>query len=152
MTQSLGSRMRRLRLRRGLLLSDVGDATGLSMQYVSNLERDRGNPTLRALKAIATALDTSVADLVGDAIELQGDTWTTGPAFPPSLIAFSRSDKFQNVVEKLSSRQNMDFQEMRQQILEGMATAPRRSSDDPTPEDWQRLLDVYRLILSDLED
>ena len=152
MTQSLGFRMRKLRYQRGLLLSDVADATGLSMQYVSNLERDRGNPTLRALKAIARALDTSVADLVGDAIELNGDSLATGHVYPPSLIAFSRSDRFRTVVKKLSIRQKVDYLKMRQRILEGMATAPRRSREDPTPEDWQRLLDVYQLILSDLED
>ena len=56
MGDSLGSRLRARRIERGLKLSDVANATGLSMQYVSNLERDRGNPTLKALTAIADSI------------------------------------------------------------------------------------------------
>jgi hypothetical protein len=38
---------------------------------------------------------------------------------------------------------------MRQRLLVGMVSAPRRGSGDPTEEDWRRLLDVYSLILAD---
>ncbi len=36
---------------------------------------------------------------------------------------------------------------MRRKLLIGMVNAPRRSSGEPTEEDWRRLLDTYRLIL-----
>ena len=38
-------------------MSEVAEQSGLSLPYVSNLERGRGNPTLDALRALAKALD-----------------------------------------------------------------------------------------------
>lgn len=150
MRDSLGSRLRARRIERGLKLSDVADATELSMQYVSNLERDRGNPTLKALTAIASALETSVAALVGDDVGVEDETADLVLAtLPTSLIKFSRTDRFDSVVEQLGEAQGVGREEMRRRVLVGMASAPRRSAGEPTRDDWQRLLDAYRLILDE---
>ncbi len=150
MGDSLGSRLRARRTERGLKLSDVADATGLSMQYVSNLERDRGNPTLKALTAIASALETSVAGLVGDDVDFDDEAIDLVLAdVPASLVKFSRTGHFVSVVEQLGRAQGVDSEEMRRRVLVGMASAPRRSAGEPTRDDWQRLLDAYRLILDE---
>ena len=150
MRDSLGSRMRSRRTERGLKLTDVADATGLSMQYVSNLERDRGNPTLKSLAAIAGALGTTVAALVGDDVDVEDETDELVLAtVPTSLVTFSRTDRFESVVEQLGRAQGVGREEMRRRVLVGMASAPRRSAGEPTRDDWQRLLDAYRLILDE---
>lgn len=150
MADSLGSRLRARRIELGLKLSDVADATGLSMQYVSNLERDRGNPTLKALTAMAGALKTSVAGLVGADVDLEDETVDLVLAdLPTSLVKFSRTERFDSVVQQLSRAQGVGPEVMRRRVLVGMASAPRRSAGEPTRDDWQRLLDAYRLILDE---
>lgn len=150
MKASMGSRLRARRIDRGLKLSDVADATGLSMQYVSNLERDRGNPTLKALTAIADALEVSVAGVVGDDVDLEDEAVDLVLAdLPTSLVKFSRTERFHSVVEQLGKAQGVGPEEMRRRVLVGMASAPRRSAGEPTRNDWQRLLDAYRLILDE---
>ena len=61
----LGSRIRARRTALGLTLAEVAERADLSLPYVSNLERGRGNPTLDALRSVAGALQQSVSDLVG---------------------------------------------------------------------------------------
>ncbi|MYA75373.1 MAG: helix-turn-helix transcriptional regulator [Gammaproteobacteria bacterium] len=149
--EGLGQRIRARRTALGMTLAQVAEESGLSLPYVSNLERGRGNPTLEALRSVAAALQQTVPDLLGqDASEESFDPAELVLAdAPKSLRAFMRSERFLTVVERLSSEQETTVEEMRRRLLIGMASAPRRSADDPTEEDWRRLLDAYSLILSD---
>lgn len=148
---ALGERIRARRTALGLTLAQVADAAELSIPYVSNLERGRGNPTLGALHAVAEALQQSVTDLLDqheseerfDPIEL------VLAEAPQSLRTFTRSDRFRSTVERLSDEQDVPAQEMRKRLMIGMASAPRRSAGEPTDVDWRRLLDAYSLILGD---
>lgn len=148
---TLGERIRARRTALGLTLAEVADAAQLSIPYVSNLERGRGNPTLSALHSVAEALQQSVADLLGqheseerfDPVEL------VLAEAPRSLRAFTRSDQFRSTVERLSAEQRVPAQEMGKRLMIGMASAPRRSAGEPTEVDWRRLLDAYSLILGD---
>lgn len=148
---TLGERIRARRTALGLTLAEVADAAQLSIPYVSNLERGRGNPTLNALHSVAEALQQSVTDLLGqheseerfDPVEL------VLAEAPRSLRAFTRSDQFRNTVERLSAEQRVPAQEMGKRLMIGMASAPRRSAGEPTEVDWRRLLDAYSLILGD---
>ena len=148
---SLGERIRARRTALGLTLAQVADAAQLSIPYVSNLERGRGNPTLGALHSVAKALQQSVTDLLGqheseepfDPVEL------VLAEAPQSLRSFTRSDRFRSTVERLSSEQGVPAEELGKRLMIGMASAPRRSAGEPTDVDWRRLLDAYSLILSD---
>ena len=143
-TQTIGHRLRARRVELGLTLAQVAKQAELSLPYVSNLERGRGNPTLDALNALARALDVPLASLMGDA----GDPLDTMLATAPkSLLNFARSTAFQETVTQLAERQGDSIDEMRRRLLVGMASSPRRSSGDPTEDDWRRLLDAYSLIL-----
>jgi len=145
---TLGARLRSRRTGLGLTLAEVAEKAGLSIPYVSNLERGRGNPTIDALRAIAAALDLMVSDLLGEASEEGLDPLELVLAnAPKSLGVFSRSDRFNAVLERLSTDQGVAAEDMRRRLLIGMASAPRRSAGEPTEEDWRRLLDVYSLIL-----
>jgi len=60
----LGRKIRDLRLRRGLTVQKLADASGLSKGFISQVENDRTSPSLATLRDLATALRTSVAYLV----------------------------------------------------------------------------------------
>jgi transcriptional regulator with XRE-family HTH domain len=115
---------------------------------VSNLERGRGNPTVEALTALAGALDVGVGTLVGDA-GASGNTELVLAEAPRSLITFTKSKLFTDKVDRLAKQQAEAPDELRRRLLVAMASAPRRSSGEPTEDDWKRLLDVYSLILGE---
>lgn len=145
-TETIGSRLRARRVELGLTLAQVAEQAGLSLPYVSNLERGRGNPTLDALTALARALDVPIASLMGGGGD--DDPFETVLATAPkSLLQFARSAAFQETVSQLAKRQGAPVDEMRRRLLIGMASSPRRSSGEPTEDDWRRLLDAYSLIL-----
>jgi transcriptional regulator with XRE-family HTH domain len=144
--ETIGQRLRARRVQLGLTLAEVADKAKLSLPYVSNLERGRGNPTLDALGALARALDIPLASLVGDEGPVKPLQVVLASA-PPSLLQFSRSADFQETVAELAERQDESVEAMRQKLLVGMASSPQRSSGEPTEEDWRRILDAYSLIL-----
>ena len=148
---SLGKRLRSRRVALGLTLADASARAGLSLPYVSNLERGRGNPTIDALRSLADALDLEVGELVGG--DGSGEALDTSSLVladaPPSLGEFTRSGRFEAVARRMAVHQGLSLDEMRTKLMVGMASAPRRSQGEPTSEDWRRLLDVYSVILAD---
>lgn len=60
----LGQKIRDLRLRRGLTVQKLAEASGLSKGFVSQVENGRTSPSLATLYDIARSLETSVASLV----------------------------------------------------------------------------------------
>lgn len=62
----LGRKIRDLRLRRGLTVQQLADASHLSKGFVSQVENDRTSPSLATLHDLAAALRTSVSYLVAD--------------------------------------------------------------------------------------
>lgn len=149
--QSLGARIRARRTALGLTLAQVAKSSGLSLPYVSNLERGRGNPTLEALRSVARALGQSTADLLGEEESEEGfdPVGLVLAEAPKSLVAFRRSKRFRSAVEQLSSEQDVPVEEIERRLMISMASAPRRSTSEPTEEDWRRLLDAYSVILRD---
>lgn len=118
---------------------------------MSNLERGRGNPTLEALRSLASALGQSITDLLGEEESTEGfdPVELVLAEAPASLIAFRRSKRFRNAVEQLSKEQHVPVAEIEGRLMISMASAPRRSTSEPTEEDWRRLLDAYSVILRD---
>lgn len=54
----------RIRKERGLTQEQLSELCGLSLQYLSDLERGKRNPTIVTLYEIAQALEVSHVDLV----------------------------------------------------------------------------------------
>ena len=148
-TPPLGDRLRAKRVALGLTLATVAERAELSLQYVSNLERGRGNPTLDALTAIAKALETNTAELLSETEQSAPGGDLALAQAPTSLVQFARSPRFTSAVQRLASEHGTTESTMRERLLVGMNSAPRRSSGEPTEEDWRRLLDVYSIILAD---
>jgi XRE family aerobic/anaerobic benzoate catabolism transcriptional regulator len=63
---ALGERVRTLRSQRGLTRKAVCLAARVSERHLANLEYGTGNPSILVLSQIASALQSSLAELVGD--------------------------------------------------------------------------------------
>lgn len=59
----LGTRLRRLRLRRGETLAETAQKAGISPQYLSEIERGRKEPSSEMIAAVAGALGANLLDL-----------------------------------------------------------------------------------------
>jgi len=60
----LGRKIRDLRLRRGLTVQQLAEASKLSKGFISQVENEHTSPSLATLRDLAAALQTSVAYLV----------------------------------------------------------------------------------------
>jgi transcriptional regulator with XRE-family HTH domain len=145
-TTTIGTRIRSRRRQLGLTLAIVAERAEVSVPYVANLEHGRGNPTVDRLRRIAEALETSLAELVGE--EVAGGLDGSLAGLPPEVAVFSRTERFASEVEELAQRRNERPEDVRQQLLSAIAAAPRRSRDERlTDIDLNRLLDTFVTIL-----
>jgi transcriptional regulator with XRE-family HTH domain len=60
---SVGQRVRDIRKQKGLSQEELGERAGFSFSYVGGVERAEKNISVTNLEKIATALDTTVAEL-----------------------------------------------------------------------------------------
>ncbi len=65
---ALGARLRELRKKKGLKLVALANKSGVSLAYVSEVERGRKLPSLEILDRLAGALGLSVLDVL-DGVE-----------------------------------------------------------------------------------
>lgn len=144
----LGDRIRGERQRRGWTLRDLSAKTGLSVPYLSDIERKREvNPTVDSLKMIARALGCSLVDLLGDEIPREAGTWQA--PLPPSLQRFVSSKDFSLGVARAAAKVGRSAESLRPELVNFLASAPKRSSGELGPEDWKRLLDLYTFIIDE---
>lgn len=60
--ESIGKRLRALRQRAGFTLADVASRAGISVSYLSDMERERTIPALDTLEAIAEVYGLTVGE------------------------------------------------------------------------------------------
>lgn len=70
----VGHRVRTRRKQAGLSLVDVATRTGLSIGYLSQMERGLSSPTLRALTSLSDALGTPLSGMLAGGAGLQGES------------------------------------------------------------------------------
>lgn len=58
-----GRQLRRLRKRRDLTQEQLAEAIGVSVEFLSNIERGINAPSFETLEKLATTLEVSVAEL-----------------------------------------------------------------------------------------
>src|SRR3989304_3815576 len=69
---SLGLRLPRLRLGRGLTMKEVARRAALTESFISQLERDRVNPSVASLQRLTAALGTPLGRLFDEASPPEG--------------------------------------------------------------------------------
>jgi transcriptional regulator with XRE-family HTH domain len=74
--QQIGAGLRRLRRERSLSLIDLAARTQLSIGFLSQIERGKSSPTLRALVSMADALGVGLKDLFPTDAPAGGETTT----------------------------------------------------------------------------
>ena len=65
-TRTLGDNIRDARKKAGLTQMELAKATNLSRSYIGDIEKDRYNPSLSVLKAIAVATNTPLDTIISD--------------------------------------------------------------------------------------
>jgi len=105
---ALSQRARALRQQQGLTLRRLADRSGLSLRFLMDVEAGRGNISVRRLADLATALQTTAADLV---------TAHTGEPAPRviALLGLRGAGKT-TIGRRLARRLKMRFVELDRQI------------------------------------
>lgn len=60
---ALGAHLRELRLDRDATLAEIAQRAGISMQYLSEIERGTKDPSSEMISAVAGALDSGLAEI-----------------------------------------------------------------------------------------
>jgi transcriptional regulator with XRE-family HTH domain len=112
-------------------LRDVSEASGISIAYLSDLERGKlANPTLDTLTALAAALGVSLNELLG----IEKDQ-APEPRLPSALGEFRSTAAFHEAVISEAARWKMTKEEVERGWLDSLAAirvgrrAPRTASD-----------------------
>lgn len=79
----IGQRIRAVRKEKKWTLEDLKERTGLSVSFLSDIERGVSNPSLKRLKEIAEGLNVSVSYLLG---ETEEKAKSTEPDFEEELV------------------------------------------------------------------
>jgi transcriptional regulator with XRE-family HTH domain len=87
----LQDRLKELRTNRDLTLKGVAERSGLSVSYLSDIERGRTTPTLNTLEVIAEALEMSVIDFL-TGVDFAGEL--TDASLPPGLSDLLQDDEY----------------------------------------------------------
>ena len=144
--QSLGSRLRVLRTTEGLTLREVGEASNLSIAYLSDLERGKlKNPTLQALGSIARALGKQVDDLIGG---LDSDDDSRVPAeLNPALHAFRDTEQFREGVREEAARYSGSAKDLEAEWLRCLSRIDVYGSVPQSPGDYLFIWEAIRRAL-----
>lgn len=80
---SVGRKLRELRKTYHYTLKDVKERTGLSISFLSDVERGQTKPSLDSLQKLAVCYQVGTSDLLEDA-----DSVAAKPVYPPGFVEF----------------------------------------------------------------
>jgi len=115
----LGRKVRDLRLRRGLTVQQLAEATGLSKGFVSQVENGRTSPSLATLQDFARSLETSVAYLV---VEEDLVPYVVRRAERPSMSVNGGSSR----VEVMSAQPRRNLELLHAELPPGVSMGHKR--------------------------
>lgn len=93
----LEERIKELRTQHRLTLRDLSESTGLSVSYLSDIERGRTTPSLNTLEALSVAFHISVADLLSG-VDFAGEK--TIAALPVGLQELLQDQEFGDQIDE----------------------------------------------------
>lgn len=62
----LGGNMERIRKAKGMTTVELAAAAGVKPQFISQIENGKRSPSLKILQKLASALDTTTSELLGE--------------------------------------------------------------------------------------
>lgn len=141
--RDFGDRLRRARTDRGLTLRDVSVASGISIAYLSDLERGvLVNPTLDKLRQLAQALDVSLNELLGV------DDQPPQRRLPKALEEFRALTNFRQAVAEEARKSSRDAAQLEDEWLE---TLSRIHVGGRRPKDAADYLFIFEAIRRAIE-
>lgn len=126
---SVGRRIRKIRKGKKWTLEDLKSKTGLSISFLSDIEREVSNPSLKRLKIIAESLDVSVSYL----LEETSPDSTENSYYIPIIYSLNNKDSLlseENIKNyyrvNLKNKKNGEYFmiEMQDDSMEGSAIVP----------------------------
>ena len=129
---TIGQRIREKRHEKKLTLKELAETTGLSLTYLSDVERDRTRPSVKTLMRIAEKLEVTTTDLI-HGVEDLGDL--TAEGLPAGLRDLLRDPEWEPHLDEdwVRTLLRVDYRGRRPQ----------------TKEDWLEVFLSLRRILRD---
>lgn len=126
-----------------MTLRDVSESSGISIAYLSDLERGKlVNPTLDTLTALAGALHVSLNELLG--LE---DAEASRPPLPKALGEFAQLASFKEAIAAEAARWRMPETDVEQGWLESLAAIRVGRRSPRTASDYQFIFEAARRVL-----
>jgi transcriptional regulator with XRE-family HTH domain len=125
----LGTELRRLRKQRQLTLAEVGEASGLSVSFLSDIERGRTRPSLDTLEKLAYVYQVSINDILKETDLGIGPESTV---YPP---------EYEEFLNKIGGEIDEEIEDI---LLRVERRAQKRAQ---TSEDWLQLYYSLKTIL-----
>jgi len=127
-------------------VASVAADAGLSVPYIANLEKGRGNPTTTALARLAEALGMHlVITLVRDEDSHHADR-PQAPAVPASLVRLGRTARFRQTLAAITAARELDADEFSAQMVAALAAVAHSMRLELAEPDWWRILDALLLV------
>ncbi len=138
---SFGERLRRARSARGKTLRQVAGSAGVSIAYLSDLERGvLENPTLDKLRGIAAALSISLNDL----LDVREPSHVPSNQEPPALQEFTSGEPFRSVTAEQAKRLRRDPGELRERWVEILRGIDLGGLQPETAADYAFIFEAIR--------
>jgi XRE family transcriptional regulator of biofilm formation len=140
---AFGQRLRSWRTDRDLTLRHISETSGISIAYLSDLERGKLiNPTLDTLTALAGALAVSLNELLG----LENEETPT-PKLSAPLEEFRQSDAFRDAVAAEATRWRAEEEDIEQGWIDSLSAIRVARRSPKTASDFQFIFEAARRVL-----
>ena len=128
---NLSQKIRQLRKEKGLSLNKLAEEAGVSKAYLSQLENSVSKqPSAEILFKIASALGTTIADLLGKPVRVYTEDFEEVPKGLRELID-ERGETLDIREEDVKMLMNIQY----------------RGKQPTTAEDWEHVLRTIRIVL-----
>lgn len=144
----LGPQLRTLRTAAGRTVASVAEDAGLSVPYIANLENGRGNPTLTALRQLASALGMRLVVSLVTAGSDRPAIPDAAAELPASLVRVRRTAAFRHATQTMAAQLGQDHRDFSARLTGGLAALAATLGTEPGEADWWRLLDALLLIIA----
>jgi transcriptional regulator with XRE-family HTH domain len=139
---AFGRSLKAARAERGLTLRELSEKSGISITYLSDLERGTlENPTLKALTAISGAMGLSPNDLLG--VDGQ-ESPSARPELPATLAEFAGWPQFREAIENEAKKRRVDQKELERDWLEALRAVSVRGRRPRQAADYMFIFEAMR--------